>query len=278
VWAVDSKSSGALQKHFSPLLKRGKGFLVILIIGENIIVKVMGICYPPPATNRKPSTIMIFALNSQNPQVRFIKKIVEALRNGGIIIYPTDTVYGIGCDLFNKKSIEKIYQIARRSTEQPLSFICPDLKDISTYANVSDFAYRVLKRHLPGPYTFILEATRLVPKIIMPKRRTVGIRVPNDNICLSILKEFGHPIISATVKDEMGEPLSDPREIYKRFGHTVDIVADGGNIAPDESTVISLIDDQFLIIRQGKGDIHTFCKQANKYEDVVRGTYQYKNS
>ncbi|MCF8054331.1 MAG: threonylcarbamoyl-AMP synthase [Deltaproteobacteria bacterium] len=203
---------------------------------------------------------MLIAINHQNPQGRLIKKVSDILKDGGIVIYPTDTAYGIGCDLFNKKSIERVYQIARRPKEQPLSFICHSLKEISVYANVSNFAYRILKRHLPGPYTFILEATRVVPKIILPKRQTVGIRIPDNNICLAIVEEFGHPLISATVKGENGEPLNEPSIIQNRFGSMVEIIVDGGIIPADESTVISLLDDELTLMRKGKGDIHASYK------------------
>jgi len=190
--------------------------------------------------------------------MRLIKKAVDILQKGGIIVYPTDTVYGLGCHLFNKKGIEKIYDIKKRSPKKPLSFICSDLKDISQYARVSDYAYKTMKRLLPGPYTFILEASRLVPKIIMPKRQTTGIRVPDNPICLALLKELGSPIISTSVKDEKGELLSDPYFIEERFGRVVDMVIDGGKLMPEPSSVINLVDDRIEIIRTGKGDISSF--------------------
>lgn len=201
---------------------------------------------------------MLFSINSQNPQMRLIRKAVDILKNGGIVIYPTDTVYGMGCDLFNKKGIEKIYMIARRNKQQPLSFICADLKDLSQYARVSNYAYKTMKRFLPGPYTFILEASRVVPKIILPKRQTTGIRVPDNRICLSLVSEFGQPVISTSVKDANDELMSDPQEIAKRFGHCVDLIIDGGVLVPEESSVISLVDDAAEIIRTGKGDVSAF--------------------
>jgi len=171
---------------------------------------------------------MLITVNSQNPQMRLIRKAVDILRNGGIIIYPTDTVYGLGCDLFNKRGIEKIYEIKKRNKKQPFSFVCADLKDISKYAFVTDYAYRTMRRLLPGPYTFVLQASRLVPKIILPKRQTTGIRVPDHPICLALVKELGHPIISTSVKGEDGETLNDPVLIRERFGHCVDMIIDGG--------------------------------------------------
>jgi tRNA threonylcarbamoyl adenosine modification protein (Sua5/YciO/YrdC/YwlC family) len=201
---------------------------------------------------------MLLVINSDNPQMRLIRKVVEILRNGGIIVYPTDTVYGIGCDLFNKRGIEKIYEIKRRSTKQPFSFICADLKDISSYAQVSDYAYRTMRRLLPGAYTFVLEASRLVPKILLTKRKTVGIRVPDNNICLALVKELGHPIISTSATTEEDEILSDPAEIENKYRHAVDIVIDGGILASQKSSVVSLVDDIPDVIRAGKGDVGIF--------------------
>jgi tRNA threonylcarbamoyl adenosine modification protein (Sua5/YciO/YrdC/YwlC family) len=201
---------------------------------------------------------MLISINSQNPQLRLISKAVEVLKRGGIIIYPTDTVYGLGCDLFNKKGIEKIYDIKKRSKKHPLSFICADLKDISRYARVTDYAYKTMKRLLPGPYTFILEASRLVPKNIMPKQLTTGIRVPDNPICLALVKELGGPIISTSVKGDRGELMSNPYIIDEKFSRLVDMVIDGGTITPEPSSVISLVDDQIEIIRTGKGDTSLF--------------------
>ncbi|MBN1662890.1 MAG: threonylcarbamoyl-AMP synthase [Deltaproteobacteria bacterium] len=201
---------------------------------------------------------MLISINSQNPQMRLINKAVDILKKGGIIIYPTDTMYGLGCDLFNKKGIEKIYEIKKRNKKKPLSFICADLKDISHYARVSDYAYKTMKRLLPGPYTFILEASRLVPKIIMSKQQSTGIRVPDNPICLALVRELGGPIISTSVKDDKGEMLSNPYIIEEKFGRFVDMIIDGGVMMQEQSSVISLIDDQIEIIRTGKGDVSLF--------------------
>lgn len=198
---------------------------------------------------------MLIAINSQNPQMRLVKKAADVLRSGGIIVYPTDTVYGLGCDLFNKKGIEKIYRIKKRNEKQPFSFVCADLKDISRYARVSDYAYKTMKRLLPGPYTFILEASRLVPKIILPKRLTTGIRVPDNAICQALIAELGQPIISTSVKNEAGEIMADPVEIEKKFRHCVDLVIDGGILSAGQSSVVSLLDDCVEVIRVGKGDV-----------------------
>ena len=201
---------------------------------------------------------MLIAINNQNPQMRLIRRAVEILRGGGIVIYPTDTVYGMGCDLFNKKGVERIYEIQRRDRKQPLSFLCADLKDISRYARVSDDAYKIMKRLLPGPYTFVLEASRLVPKIILPKRLTTGIRIPDNRICQALVAEMGSPVISTSVKDGGGELLSDPRMIEELFGKRVDMIIDGGIIAAAPSSVVSLLAEGIEVIRAGKGDVSAF--------------------
>lgn len=201
---------------------------------------------------------MFVSINSHNPQMRLIRRVVECLRDGGVIIYPTDTVYGLGCDLFNKRGIERIYEIKKRSRKQPLSFVCGDLKDISKYALVSDYAYKTMRRLLPGPYTFILQASRLVPKIILPKRQTTGIRVPDHPTCLAIVRELGQPIISTSVKTDAGELMTDPLVIRERFGHCVDMVIDGGIIPAVPSSVISLLNDEVEVVRVGKGDVSAF--------------------
>jgi tRNA threonylcarbamoyl adenosine modification protein (Sua5/YciO/YrdC/YwlC family) len=201
---------------------------------------------------------MLLTINNDNPQMRLVRKVVEILNSGGIIVYPTDTVYGIGCDLFNKKGIEKIHEIKRRSLKQPFSFICADLKDISNYALVSNHAYKNMRRLLPGPYTFVLEASRLVPKILLTKRKTVGIRVPDNNICLTLVRELGHPVISTSVTTGEDDVLSDPSEIENRYGRTVDLVIDGGILTTEKSSVISFLDDIPEVIRAGKGDVSIF--------------------
>lgn len=200
----------------------------------------------------------MLSIHSQNPQMRLIKIAVDILRQGGVIIYPTDTVYGLGCDLSNKKGIERIYELKKRNKKKPLSFVCSDLKHISQYAKVTDYAYKTMKRLLPGPYTFILEASRLVPKIILPKRPTIGIRVPDNQICLALIRELGQPIISTSVKTADGEDLGNPYVIEEHFGRIIDLIIDGGNIIPEPSSVIGLVDDNVEIIRIGKGDVSAF--------------------
>ncbi|MEA3486233.1 MAG: L-threonylcarbamoyladenylate synthase [Thermodesulfobacteriota bacterium] len=201
---------------------------------------------------------MLLKINAENPQIRLIKKAVQVLNDGGVVIFPTDTSYGMGCDLFNKRGIEKIYEIKKRSRKQPFSFICADLGDISNYAVVANYAYKIMKRLLPGPYTFILGASRLVPKILLPKRKEVGIRIPDNDICLSLVREFGSPIISTTVKSRDDEIITDPYIIEEELGHCIDLVIDGGILSPELSTVVSLMDDIPEIVREGKGDPDVF--------------------
>ncbi len=201
---------------------------------------------------------MVFRINSSNPQKRLIDKAVDLLKDGGVIAYPTDTIYGFGCDMYNKKAIQRIYQIKKRDTQKPFSFICSDLKNISLYAQVTNQAYKIMKRCLPGPYTFILLGTKLVPKIMVTKRKTVGIRVPNNNICLSLVKTLGNPIISTSVGLSGGEVFSDPSLIEETFSSQIDLTIDGGLLASQPSTIISLIDDEVEVIREGLGEFRQF--------------------
>ena len=201
---------------------------------------------------------MIYRINPQNPQKRLITKAVDILKTGGVIAYPTDTIYGFGCDILNKKAIQRIYQIKKRDRSKPFSFICSDLKNISEYAQVTDYAYKTMKRLLPGPYTFILPGTKLVPKIMLTKRKTVGIRVPNNNICLAIVEALGHPIISTSVGWSGREVLSDPQQIEETFGSQIELTIDGGILPNQPSSIISLLDDLPEVIRAGQGEVSQF--------------------
>jgi tRNA threonylcarbamoyl adenosine modification protein (Sua5/YciO/YrdC/YwlC family) len=191
----------------------------------------------------------VFSINPENPQQRLINRVSAILDAGGIIAYPTDTFYGIGCDLYNKRSIQAIYRIKNRPLKKPFSFVCDSLKEISRYAVVSNYAYKTMKRLLPGPYTFVLEGTRLVPKIMLTSRKTVGIRVPANNICLALVRTLGRPIISTSAG------CDDPVDIVETHGAFLDAVIDGGVLYQSPSSVISLIDDEPLVLREGKGDV-----------------------
>lgn len=187
--------------------------------------------------------------------MRLINQVVECLKNGGVIVYPTDTIYGIGCDIFNKKAVKKVYQLKKRDVRKPFSFICTDLSDVTTYAQVSNFAFKIMKRRLPGPYTFVLEATRVVPDLLMTKQRTVGIRIPENPIAEMIVKGLGHPLVTTSVNISGEDTLGDPYEIEELMGKQLDMVIDGGIIFSEPSTVISLIDDEVEVLRQGCGDV-----------------------
>jgi tRNA threonylcarbamoyl adenosine modification protein (Sua5/YciO/YrdC/YwlC family) len=188
-----------------------------------------------------------------NPQGRHIKNAASVLNSGGLVIYPTDSVYGLGCDLFNKKAVEKIYQLKGNDKRKLLSFICPDLKEISEYAYVSNPAYKIMRRLLPGPFTFILSATKQVPRILLENRKTVGIRVPDNATCQALLAEFGKPVISTSACLHDQDFLNDPDEIASTFASRVDLFLDSGPGGLDPSTIIDLTEDEPVLVRQGKG-------------------------
>jgi tRNA threonylcarbamoyl adenosine modification protein (Sua5/YciO/YrdC/YwlC family) len=199
-----------------------------------------------------------YELHSLNPQLRYINKAVEVLKNGGVIIYPTDTVYGIGCDIFNKEALKRIFYIKNDSSNKLLSFVCANLKDIANYAKVSDFAYKSMKHLLPGPYTFILPAAKIVPKKLWSKRKTVGIRVPNHSVSIKLVEELGNPIISTSVTNRKGQVLFDPFEIRNIFNSQVDLMLASGNLSGNLSSIVDLSMDTPEIIRQGAGDTSLF--------------------
>ena len=202
---------------------------------------------------------MLIAINPDNPQPRSIKQIADKLRSGAVICYPTDTVYGIGCDIFNQKAIRKIFQIKRRAAHKPFSFMCSSLKNVSDYGNVSNVAYRIMRKALPGPFTFVLQATKLVPKIMITKQKTVGIRVPRNNICLELIEALGNPILTTSaILDKEGLPLSEAYEFEELLGNVVELVIDGGMVYPDPSTIVDFSGGEPEILRQGKGDISQF--------------------
>ena len=199
---------------------------------------------------------MLIRINPENPQPRVIRQVVECLKDGGVIVYPTDTLYGIGCDITKKKAIEKIYQIKQQDKTRPFSFICSDLTNISKYARVDNQAYRIMKRVLPGPYTFILEGSREVPKMMLTKRKTAGIRVPDNAIALAIVEELGNPIISTTARlPNASEVELDPSFLHDQFGSQVDMVIDGGWVGGTESSVIDFTGGEVEILREGAGDV-----------------------
>ncbi len=202
---------------------------------------------------------MLFTINPENPQLRLIEQVIKKVKNGAIICYPTDTGYGIGCDLFNQKAIKRLIQLKKRPKQKPFSFMCSDLTHISQYAHVSNSAYRLLKRNLPGPYTFVMPGTKLVPKIMATKQKTVGIRVPAHPICKLLIETLGNPVINTSVLlDEEENSLSEPFQIEEYLTNRVDIIIDGGRIFPDPSSIIDLTGDFPVVLREGKGDVTPF--------------------
>ncbi|MFD2968123.1 L-threonylcarbamoyladenylate synthase [Sphingobacterium bambusae] len=205
---------------------------------------------------------MLLKIYEDNPNPKAIQQAVEVLQKGGVIIYPTDTVYGIGCDITNQKAIERVCQIrGLRPDKSNLSFICYDLTDISNYTKPFDTAvFRVLKKALPGPFTFIFNASGKVPKLLSSKKKTVGIRVPDNNIVREIVKELGRPIVTSSIHDEddIIEYSTDPELIYEKYQDLVDIVIDGGYGGNVASTVVDLTSGEFEVIREGKGDLEEY--------------------
>jgi tRNA threonylcarbamoyl adenosine modification protein (Sua5/YciO/YrdC/YwlC family) len=201
---------------------------------------------------------MLININPETPHYRQLEIVADKLKRGGIIAYPTDTYYGIGCDIMNKKAIQKIYRLKKRSEQKPFSFICSSLKNISDYAKVSNYSYKTMKRLLPGPYTFILNGSRMVPKIMLTRRKTAGIRVPNHSICIELVDILGNPILNTSATAPDGTIFSDPSLLHDHFKNQIDIVIDGGMVPDQPSSVISLIDDEPEIIRRGAGDVSMF--------------------
>jgi tRNA threonylcarbamoyl adenosine modification protein (Sua5/YciO/YrdC/YwlC family) len=198
---------------------------------------------------------MLLAINPDNPQARLIQRVGDILRQGGIIAYPTDTTYGIGCSIFNKRGVERIYLLKQREKKKPFSFICSELSEVARYAKVSNFAFKLLKRYLPGPYTFVLDATSVVPELLMTKQKTVGIRIPDNRICMAIVKELGHPIVTTSANLSGEEPIGDPFVIDMSLGGQLDLIIDGGELSASVSSVVSLIGDTPQVLRQGIGDV-----------------------
>jgi tRNA threonylcarbamoyl adenosine modification protein (Sua5/YciO/YrdC/YwlC family) len=199
---------------------------------------------------------MLLTVHPENPQLRHIRTIVECLRSGGIIIYPTDTIYGLGCDILHQKAVERICQIKKVDPKKAqLSFICADLSHLSDYAKqLPNSTYRILKEYLPGPFTFILPASKMVPKILQSKKDTIGLRIPDNKIALAIVNELGRPVLSASLPGEMVEDYTDPEIMHENFRNEVDIVVNGGIGGITPSTVIDCTKEEYEIIRQGAGE------------------------
>jgi len=199
---------------------------------------------------------MFIRIHPDNPQPRLIQQTVDYLREGGVIVYPTDTIYGLGCDIFHAEAVQRIARLKQLDMKKHhFSIICHDLSQLSDFAKqISTPLYRMLKEYLPGPYTFILPASKMVPKLLQSKKSTIGLRIPDNKIALAILKEIGHPIISASLPGEMVEEYTDPELIRYRFEKEVDLVTDGcaGGMFP--STVLDCTGDEVVLVREGKGE------------------------
>lgn len=200
--------------------------------------------------------VMLLQIHPQNPQQRLIEQASGILKSGGVIIYPTDTIYGLGCDIFQPKAVERICRIKNLDPKKAqLSFICRDLSHLSDYTKSIDTPlYRMLKGNLPGPFTFILPASKQVPKILKSKKDTIGLRVPDNKICMSLLDTLGHPLLSTSLPGEMIEEYTDPEYIYERFGNLADAVIDGGGGGFVPSTVVDCTTDEWTVIREGLGE------------------------
>ncbi len=199
---------------------------------------------------------MLIHLHPVNPQPRQIKTIIECLLDGGIIIYPTDTIYGLGCDIYQQKANQRICRIKNVDPQKvQLSFVCHDLSDLSKYTkSISTPLYRLLKNYLPGPYTFILPASKEVPKILQSKKNTIGLRVPDNVIANTIVQQLGHPLLSASLPGDMVEEYTDPELMYENFKKLVDIVIDGGIGGMKPSTIVDCTEEPYRVIRQGLGE------------------------
>jgi tRNA threonylcarbamoyl adenosine modification protein (Sua5/YciO/YrdC/YwlC family) len=198
---------------------------------------------------------MLMHIHPKDPQPRLVKQVVASLEKGGVIIYPTDTIYGLGCDIFQQKAIERICRIKQVDPRKAqLSFVCSDLSHLSDFAKqLPNSVYRLLKEYLPGPYTFILPASKMVPKIIQSKKDTIGLRIPDNTIALAIVKELGRPILSASLPGDLVEDYTDPEIMYENFMNDVDMVIDGGMGGAVPSTVVDCTGEEPVVIRQGLG-------------------------
>ncbi|HOY94873.1 MAG TPA: L-threonylcarbamoyladenylate synthase [Catalimonadaceae bacterium] len=203
----------------------------------------------------------LIKIHPENPDLRKIEQVVQVLRDGGLVIYPTDTVYGIGCDIFHPRAIEKIAKLKNLKPEKAnFAFICHDMSHLADFARVSTPVYKVMKKALPGPFTFVLPATAEVPRILNNKRKTIGIRIPDNNIPRMLVRELGHPILTSSIVDEddVLEYSTDPELIFEKFENQVDIIIDGGYGHNVASTIVLCENDEFEVVRQGLGDLSQF--------------------
>lgn len=203
---------------------------------------------------------MILAIHPANPEPRLVARVVAILERGGVVAYPTDTVYALGCDAQNNRAVERLYRTKRDARAKPFSLVCRDFSELALYARVSDYAYRVLRHHLPGPYVFILEASRMAPKLLTSRRKAIGVRIPANPVAQELVRGLGRPILSTSLRDAGGEMVSDAAVADALVGKGIDLVVDGGDVGKVPSSVVSLVDDQPAIIRSAKGDLSYFAQ------------------
>lgn len=198
----------------------------------------------------------IFEINEKNPQERLIAKAVDSMKKGGVIVYPTDTVYAFGCDIREKNAIERIYSIKKLPKNKPLSFVFSDISQLHEYVrNISDPAFKIMKRAFPGPYTFIFKASRLVPKIAITNQKTIGVRIPDNRVTLALVTALGRPVLSASVSTNEGAYIIEPTDLEKRHRNEVDIIINCGPKLSEPSTIVDFSDGTMKIVREGKGEI-----------------------
>ncbi len=198
------------------------------------------------------------SIDPQHLKGRHVDRAIEVLRRDGVIVYPTDTIYGLGCDVTSKAAVERIRRIKGRDANKPMSFVCSDLVQVSRYGHVSNFAHRILKRFLPGPYTFVLTATKETPRVFQSKQKTVGIRIPNHPVPLALVEQLGSPVVSTSANESDEEVVTNPVDLERIFGHRVDLIMECGTLPVLASSVISLVDDTITILREGQGDLSYF--------------------
>ncbi len=199
---------------------------------------------------------MIFEINEKNPQKRLIDKTVDIISQGGVVVIPTDTVYAYACDVMSRNAVEKLYRIKKMDRKKPLSFLFDDIASINEYVrNLSTEAFKIIKKTLPGPYTFIFNASKVVPKVVLTNQKTIGVRIPDNNIAREIVRELGRPVIVSSVENSDGEFVISPGEIEKKHHHLIDLVIDSGPGILELSTVVDFSGDEIKVLREGKGDL-----------------------
>jgi len=201
---------------------------------------------------------MILEMHPVNPEARLIARAAAMLDSGGILAYPTDSVYGVGCDAANNRAVEALYKLQNSDRHKPYALICRSLSEVAEYAKVSNASFRIMKQHTPGPYVFILEASRLVPKILLDRRKTIGVRIPSNPVARDLVNALGRPILSSSLKNEAGEFVVDPEEVHRLIGARINAVIKAEEVGSTPSTVVSLVGDVVEVVREGKGDVSEF--------------------